>query len=131
MSSIPANLKYLDSHEWARLESDGSVTIGISDHAQSALGDLVYVDVPEVGRTLAKGGAAAVVESVKAASDVYSPVSGEVIARNEELSATPELVNSDPYGAGWLYKVKPSNKSELDSLLDASAYGKVVAEAAH
>jgi glycine cleavage system H protein len=131
MSSIPANLKYLDSHEWARLESDGSITIGISDHAQSALGDLVYVDVPEVGRTLEKGGAAAVVESVKAASDVYSPVSGEVIARNEELSATPELVNSDPYGAGWLFKVKPSNKGELDSLLDAGAYGKVVEEAAH
>ena len=131
MSSIPANLKYLDSHEWARLESDGTVTVGISDHAQSALGDLVFVDVPEVGRALEKGAAAAVVESVKAASDVYSPVSGEVIARNEALSATPELVNSDPYGAGWLFKVKPGNQAELNSLLDAQAYGKVVEEAAH
>jgi glycine cleavage system H protein len=132
MSSIPNNLKYLDSHEWARLESDGTVTIGISDHAQGALGDLVFVEVPEVGRALTKGGAAAVVESVKAASDVYSPVSGEVIANNSEaLSATPELVNSDPYGQGWLFKVKPSNNSELASLLDAQAYGKVVEEAGH
>ena len=132
MSSIPNNLKYLDSHEWARVESDGTVTIGISDHAQGALGDLVFVEVPEVGKALSKGGAAAVVESVKAASDVYSPVSGEVIANNSEaLSATPELVNSDPYGQGWLFKIKPSNKSELGGLLDAKAYGKVVEEAGH
>lgn len=131
MSSIPADLKYLDSHEWVRLESDGTVTIGISDHAQGALGDLVFVEVPEVGRTLSKGGAAAVVESVKAASDVYSPVSGEVVAANEALSASPELVNSDPYGQGWLFKVKLSNTGELASLLDASAYGKVVEEAGH
>jgi len=131
MSSIPANLKYLDSHEWARLESDGVVTIGISDHAQGALGDLVFVEVPEVGRALQKGGAAAVVESVKAASDVYSPVSGEVVAANDSLGASPELVNSDPYGAGWLFKVKPSNPAELNQLLDAAAYGKVVEEAGH
>jgi len=132
MSSIPGNLKYLDSHEWARVESDGTVTIGISDHAQGALGDLVFVEVPEVGRALTKGGAAAVVESVKAASDVYSPVSGEVIANNSDaLSATPELVNSDPYGQGWLFKVKPSNSSDLASLLDAKAYEKVVEEAGH
>ncbi len=132
MSSIPNNLKYLDSHEWVRLESDGTVTVGISDHAQGALGDLVFVEVPEVGRALTKGGAAAVVESVKAASDVYSPVSGEVIANNSEaLSATPELVNSDPYGQGWLFKVKPSDNSELAGLLDAQAYGKVVEEAGH
>lgn len=130
MSSIPANLKYLDSHEWVRLESDGTVTIGISDHAQSALGDLVFVEVPEVGKTLAKGGAAAVVESVKAASDVYSPISGEVIATNESLGAAPELVNQDPYGNGWLFKLKPGNAGELDQLLDAQAYQKVV-EAAH
>ncbi|HWK74716.1 MAG TPA: glycine cleavage system protein GcvH [Povalibacter sp.] len=130
MSSIPSDLKYLDSHEWARLESDGSVTIGISDHAQGSLGDLVFVEVPEVGRTLAKGGAAAVVESVKAASDVYSPISGEVIATNEALGASPELVNQDPYGAGWLFKLKPSNTGELAQLLDAPAYEKVV-EAAH
>jgi glycine cleavage system H protein len=132
MSSIPNNLTYLDSHEWARVESDGTVTIGISDHAQGALGDLVFVEVPEVGRALTKGGAAAVVESVKAASDVYSPVSGEVIANNSDaLSATPELVNSDPYGQGWLFKVKPSNSSDLASLLDAKAYEKVVEEAGH
>ena len=132
MSNIPDNLKYLDSHEWVRVESDGTVTVGISDHAQGALGDLVFVEVPEVGKALSKGGAAAVVESVKAASDVYSPVSGEVIANNSEaLSATPELVNSDPYGQGWLFKIKPSNTSELGSLLDAKAYGKVVEEAGH
>jgi glycine cleavage system H protein len=132
MSSIPNNLKYLDSHEWARVESDGTVTIGISDHAQGALGDLVFVEVPEVGRALKKGGAAAVVESVKAASDVYSPVTGEVIANNSDaLSATPELVNSDPYGQGWLFKVKPSDSGELASLLDAKAYEKVVEEAGH
>jgi len=130
MSSIPSDLKYLDSHEWARLESDGTVTVGISDHAQGSLGDLVFVEVPEVGKTLAKGGAAAVVESVKAASDVYSPISGEVIAANEALGASPELVNQDPYGAGWLFKVKPSNAGELEQLLDAPAYEKVV-EAAH
>jgi glycine cleavage system H protein len=131
MSNIPADLKYLDSHEWARVESDGTITIGISDHAQGALGDLVFVEVPEVGKSLSKGGAAAVVESVKAASDVYSPVSGEVVAANDALSGSPELVNSDPYGAGWLYKIKPSNNSELQQLLDAKSYEKVVADAAH
>ena len=131
MSSIPANLKYLDSHEWARVDNDGSVTVGISDHAQGALGDLVFVETPEVGRSLKKGAAAAVVESVKAASDVYSPVSGEVIAANDALSGSPELVNSDPYGQGWLFKVKPSDQSELNQLLDAAAYGKVVEEAGH
>jgi len=131
MSNIPADLKFLDSHEWARVESDGTVTIGISDHAQSSLGDLVFVEVPEVGKSLSKGGAAAVVESVKAASDVYSPVSGEVVAANDALSGSPELVNSDPYGAGWLFKIKPSNDGELQQLLDAKAYEKVVADAAH
>ena len=129
MANIPADLKYLDSHEWARVESDGTVTIGISDHAQGALGDLVFVEVPEVGKSLSKGGAAAVVESVKAASDVYSPVSGEVVAANDALSGSPELVNSDPYGAGWLFKIKPSNAAELQQLLDATAYEKVVADA--
>ena len=131
MSNIPADLKYLDSHEWARVESDGTITIGISDHAQGALGDLVFVEVPEVGKSLSKGGAAAVVESVKAASDVYSPLSGEVVAANDALSGSPELVNSDPYGAGWLFKIKPSNNSELQQLLDAKSYEKVVADAAH
>ena len=129
MSNIPADLKYLDSHEWARVESDGTVTIGISDHAQGALGDLVFVEVPEVGKSLSKGGAAALVESVKAASDVYSPISGEVVAANDALGSSPELVNSDPYGAGWLFKLKPSNSAELQQLLDAKAYEKVVADA--
>lgn len=127
MSAIPNDLKYLESHEWARLESDGTVTVGISDHAQSALGDLVFVEVPQVGKALERGNAAAVVESVKAASDVYTPVSGEVIASNDSLGATPELVNQDPYGQGWLFKIRPSNTTELGSLLDAQAYGKVVA----
>lgn len=131
MSSIPADLKYVESHEWARLESDGTVTIGISDHAQGALGDLVFVEVPEVGRSLKKGGAAAVVESVKAASDVYSPITGEVVAANESLGSAPELVNQDPYGQGWLFKLKPSNQDELNQLLDAKAYEKVVESEAH
>jgi glycine cleavage system H protein len=131
MATIPADLKYLDSHEWARVESDGTITVGISDHAQGALGDLVFVEVPEVGKSLKKGNAAAVVESVKAASDVYSPVSGEVIAANETLGSAPELVNQDPYGQGWLFKIKPSNKDELSQLLDSSAYGKVVESEAH
>jgi glycine cleavage system H protein len=128
MSSIPTNLKYLESHEWVRAEADGTVTVGISDHAQHALGDLVFVEVPEVGRSLNKGAAAAVVESVKAASDVYSPVSGEVVATNDKLSGSPELVNTDPYGEGWLFKLKPSNTAELEQLLDAAAYEKVVDE---
>jgi glycine cleavage system H protein len=128
MSSIPTNLKYLESHEWVRAEADGTVTVGISDHAQHALGDLVFVEVPEVGRSLNKGAAAAVVESVKAASDVYSPVSGEVVAANDKLSGSPELVNTDPYGEGWLFKLKPSNTAELEQLLDSAAYQKVVDE---
>jgi len=131
MSSIPADLKYVDSHEWVRLESDGTATIGISDHAQGALGDLVFVEVPEIGKALKKGNAAAVVESVKAASDVYSPISGEVISANESLGSAPELVNQDPYGQGWLFKIKPSNQDELSKLLDAAAYQKVVDAEAH
>lgn len=128
MSSIPTHLKYLESHEWARAEADGTVTVGISDHAQSALGDLVFVELPEIGKSLAKGAAAAVVESVKAASDVYSPVSGEVIAANDALKGAPELVNQDPYEGGWLFKLKASDPAELDQLLDAKAYEKVVAD---
>jgi len=126
MSNIPTELKYVASHEWARAEADGTLTVGISDHAQSALGDLVFVETPEVGRTLAAGEAFAVVESVKAASDVYSPVSGEVIAVNDALSGSPELVNSSPYGEGWLMKLRPSDQSELGKLLDAPAYQAVV-----
>ena len=126
MSNIPADLKYVASHEWVRVEADGTLTVGISDHAQSALGDLVFVETPEVGRTLKAGEAFAVVESVKAASDVYSPVSGEVIAINDALSATPELINEAPYDGGWLMKIRPSDKAELAKLLDAKAYEAVV-----
>ncbi|HSN73417.1 MAG TPA: glycine cleavage system protein GcvH [Steroidobacteraceae bacterium] len=126
MSNVPAELKYLKSHEWVRDEGDGSVTIGISDHAQHALGDLVFVETPEVGRTIAAGEACAVVESVKAASDVYSPVSGEVVAVNEELASSPETVNQDPYGAGWIARIRLSAPAELDGLLSAQKYEEVV-----
>ena len=119
MSDIPKNLKYAKSHEWARVEDDGTVTIGISDHAQGALGDLVFVETPAVAGTVEAGSACAVVESVKAASDVYSPIGGVVVAVNDLLDGTPELVNSDPYGKGWLFRVKPSDAGALDALLDA------------
>ncbi|WP_444928782.1 glycine cleavage system protein GcvH [Microbulbifer sp. SSSA002] len=122
MSEIRNELKYLSSHEWARLEEDGTVTIGISDHAQDALGDVVYVETPEVGSTLAAGDEAGVVESVKAASDIYSPVSGEVVAVNESLEDAPETVNSSPYDDGWFFRIKPSDVSELENMLDADAY---------
>ncbi|MBB2493989.1 glycine cleavage system protein GcvH [Aquipseudomonas ullengensis] len=121
MSTIPADLRYAASHEWARLEADGSVTVGISDHAQEALGDVVYVELPEVGKQLAAGQEAGVVESVKAASDIYAPIAGEVIAVNEALSDSPELVNGEPYSA-WFFKLKPNNAGDLDGLLDAGAY---------
>ncbi|GAB2874561.1 glycine cleavage system protein GcvH [Microbulbifer echini] len=122
MSEIRNELKYLSSHEWARLEEDGTVTIGISDHAQDALGDVVYVETPEVGSNLAAGDEAGVVESVKAASDIYSPVSGEVVEVNESLEESPETVNSSPYDDGWFFRIKPSDVSELDNMLDADAY---------
>lgn len=122
MSEIRNELKYLSSHEWARLEEDGTVTIGISDHAQDALGDVVYVETPEVGTNLAAGDEAGVVESVKAASDIYAPVSGEVIAVNEALEDAPETVNESPYDEGWMFRVKPSDASELENMLDADAY---------
>ena len=121
MSNIPADLRYAPSHEWARLEADGTVTVGISDHAQEALGDVVFVELPEVGKTLAAGQEAGVVESVKAASDIYAPISGEVIAVNEAVSDAPESVNSDPYGS-WFFKLKPNDAADLDKLLDAAAY---------
>lgn len=127
MSNIPADLRYAASHEWARLEADGSVTVGISDHAQEALGDVVFVELPEVGKQLAAGQEAGVVESVKAASDIYAPVGGEVIAVNEALADAPELVNEDPYG-NWFFKLKPSNPADLGALLDAAGY-KAVADA--
>jgi len=122
MSKIPAELKYARTHEWLRPEDDGSVTLGISDHAQEALGDLVFVETPEVGRSVAPGEACAVVESVKAASDVYSPIAGEVTAVNEALATQPELLNSDPYGEGWIMKIQPASGIETPELLDAKAY---------
>ncbi|HYQ39561.1 MAG TPA: glycine cleavage system protein GcvH [Pseudomonas sp.] len=121
MSNLPAELRYAASHEWARLEQDGSVTVGITDHAQEALGDVVYVELPEVGKSLAAGEQAGVVESVKAASDIYAPLGGEVIAINEALADAPESVNTEPYGA-WFFKLKPASVAELDQLLDAAAY---------
>lgn len=127
MSNIPADLRFAESHEWARLEADGSVTVGISDHAQQALGDVVFVELPEVGKTFSAGDAAGVVESVKAASDIYAPVSGEVIAVNEELADSPELLNEKPYES-WIFKLKPSNPAELDKLLDAAGYKAAIGE---
>ena len=115
MSELPGDLRYTDEHEWLRQEEDGSVTIGITDHAQTALGDLVYVELPEVGQGMEVGGEMAVVETVKAASDVYAPVGGEVTAINEELSDDPEKINTDPYGDGWIVRMQPSGDSETMS----------------
>lgn len=128
MSHTPAELKYASSHEWARLEEDGTVTVGISDHAQDALGDVVFVELPELGATLAAGDEAGVVESVKAASDVYSPVSGEVVAINEALEDAPEMVNSDPYTDGWFFRVQVTDAAELEKLLSAEDYDARCAE---
>ena len=127
MSNIPADLKYVASHEWLRLEADGTVTVGITEHAQELLGDIVFVELPEVGANLAAEEQAGVVESVKAASDIYSPVSGEVIAVNEALADSPESLNSDPY-TSWIFKLKPSNTAELEKLLDAAAYKAAIGE---
>ena len=123
MSQVPVELRYAKTHEWARLLADGSVEVGISEHAQAALGDLVFVEVPETGRVLAAGEGCAVVESVKAASDVYSPIAGTVIAVNLELAAAPELVNQDCYGRGWMLRLQPASTTSLAGLLDAEAYG--------
>lgn len=127
MSDIPAELRFAESHEWSRLEADGTITVGISDHAQEALGDVVFVELTEVGKVFTAGDAAGVVESVKAASDIYAPVSGEVIAVNEALSDTPELLNSEPYNA-WIFKLKPTDAAELDKLLDAAGYKSAIGE---
>ncbi|WP_024682947.1 glycine cleavage system protein GcvH [Pseudomonas syringae] len=128
MSNIPAELRFAKSHEWARLESDGTVTVGISDHAQEALGDVVFVELPEIGKVFAAADTAGVVESVKAASDIYSPVAGEVIEINEELSGSPELLNSEPYSA-WIFKLKPSDTNgDLAELLDADGYKSAIGE---
>jgi glycine cleavage system H protein len=122
MSNIPAELRYATSHEWVRPEGDGVFTVGITEHAQDLLGDMVFVDLPDVGDDVAAGDDAAVAESVKAASDVYAPITGEVIAVNEDLEDSPELVNSDPYGDGWMFKVKAEDVSEVEGLLDAEGY---------
>jgi glycine cleavage system H protein len=126
--SIPADLKYTKSHEWVRQESDGTVSVGITHHAQDLLGDMVFVENPTLGRTLAAGEECAVVESVKAASDVYAPVAGEVVAVNEAVEASPETLNQDPYGA-WMFKLKPSG--DLSGLMDAAAYAAHVESEAH
>ncbi|MCO7225209.1 glycine cleavage system protein GcvH [Pleionea sp. CnH1-48] len=128
MSDIPSELKYASSHEWARVEDDGSVTIGITDHAQNLLGDVVYVELPELEAEVASSDEIAVVESVKAASDIYAPISGTILAVNENLEERPELVNEDPYGDGWMFRLEPSAIDEMDNLLDAESYGNEVAD---
>ncbi len=127
---IPTNLKYTKSHEWVRLEDDGTATIGITQHAQELLGDMVFAEIPKVGRNLKQGEECAVVESVKAAADVYAPISGEVISINTELESAPEKINQDAYAA-WLFKVKPTNTSDLSGLMDAGSYQKVLESEAH
>ncbi len=122
MSHLPADLKYLSSHEWLRLEGDGTAYVGITDHAQEQMGDLVYVECPEVGTELSAGDEAGVVESVKAASDIYCPVAGEVVAINERLEDTPELVNEDPYGDGWMFQIRVSDPAEIEGMLSAEDY---------
>lgn len=125
MSNVPDDLRYTKTHEWVRVEEDGSVTVGITDHAQQQLGDLVYVELPDSGRTTLNGEEIAVVESVKAASDIYSPIGGDVSEVNERLADTPELVNSDPYGDGWLFRLTPSDSAEVDDLLEPDAYTEI------
>jgi len=123
MSHNPSELKYAKSHEWARLEEDGTVTVGITDHAQAALGDVVFIETPNVGDSIAAGDQSGVVESVKAASDIYAPIAGEVIAVNALLEDAPETVNSDPYNDGWFFKLQPEDTAELDALMSADDYG--------
>jgi glycine cleavage system H protein len=128
MSEVPAELKYASSHEWTRLESDGSVVVGITDHAQDALGDVVYIELPEVGAHVDAGSEVAVIESVKAASDIYSPVTGDVTEINPGLEDEPESVNSSPYGDGWLFRIMPTDVSSMGDLMDAEAYAASVEE---
>jgi len=125
--NIPANLRYTSSHEWLRRESDGTVTIGITDHAQAQLGDLVFIELPKAGRKVGAGEACAVVESVKAASDVYAPLAGEIVAANAEAVATPEAVNQDAYAA-WLFRIRPTEPSAMDAMLDARGYQAVIGD---
>lgn len=131
MSEIPSELRYARTHEWARLEEDGTVTVGITDHAQDSLGDVVFVEQPEVGAQLAAQEEAGVVESVKAASDIYAPISGTVVEINEALEESPENVNEDPYGDGWFYKIEPDDPADLGDMLDAEAYGEFLDSEAH
>ena len=131
MSNIPVDLKYVKTHEWARLNDDGSVTVGISDNAQEQLGDMVFVELPELGQEVTAAEASAVVESVKAASDVYAPLSGEVVEVNEALADSPETVNQDAYGEGWLFRIQPAAAAELEELMDAEAYEVFLASEAH
>ncbi len=128
MSEVPDQLLFTEDHEWLRLEDDGDVTVGITDHAQAALGELVFVEVPETGAEFAEGDACAVVESVKAASDVYCPLSGEVTEVNEALADEPELVNSSPYEDGWIFRLRPTDATVLDEMMDAEAYERYLAE---
>ncbi|MCU0810407.1 MAG: glycine cleavage system protein GcvH [Thiobacillaceae bacterium] len=128
--TIPADLKYTPSHEWVRVEADGTLTVGITHHAQDLLGDMVFIENPAPGRTLAKGEECAVVESVKAASDVYAPVAGEIVAANDEVESSPESVNKDAYSA-WMFKIKPANAGDVGELMDAAAYQKLVESEAH
>ena len=125
--NVPGGLKYADTHEWLKREDDGTVTIGITDHAQNALGDLVYVELPAVGRKVAQGEACAVVESVKAASDVYAPIAGEIVAINDKLAGAPEAVNEDAYAA-WLFRMRPDDADALAQFMDADAYSRLTAE---
>jgi len=128
MSNVPAELKYRDSHEWVRKEADGTYTVGITEHAQELLGDMVFVDLPDVGNTYAQGDDCAVAESVKAASDIYAPLSGEIIAANDALESSPELVNSAPYTDGWLFRIRISDDAELNDLLTAADYQSSIEE---
>lgn len=129
MSRMPSDLSYAESHEWLRLEGDGTALVGVTDHAQDALGDVVYVELPEIGAQIDAGAEVAVVESVKAASDIYSPVTGEILLINDALEDQPDLVNSSPYADGWLFSVRLDNPEEVDAMLDADAYQAVIDEA--
>jgi glycine cleavage system H protein len=131
MSNIPKDLKYTKSHEWVKPNADGSVTVGITHHAQDLMGDMVFVDLPTAGTQVTSGKECGVVESVKAASDVYAPVSGEIVEANAALSDSPETVNKDPYGAGWMFRLKPASKADVEALLDAKAYEALVASEKH
>ncbi|MDX1550721.1 glycine cleavage system protein GcvH [Novilysobacter spongiicola] len=131
MSEIPGDLKFMKSHEWARVEGDGKVTVGISDHAQGLLGDLVYVELPNVGDHVDAGNACAVVESVKAASDIYAPVSGTVVAINDALGDKPETINEDAFGEGWIFVIEAEDASQLNDLLDPDAYAELLEEDDH